>query len=115
MAALLAACGSTAPPHSEYFVIEFLPGTPAPSGAGVDALGAAVADAKRAPPARIVIEGAKPADGVEPVIERQRTEAVFAAFARGGVDTKRIEVRLLPTTPQGYAQRRDSLIVRLGY
>jgi hypothetical protein len=107
-AALLGGCvffGSSERPHSDYFILEFLSGTPALSQPGLEALDQAVHQAARALPTEIVIEGAAPPDAAEP----------FAAFAKADIDTRRIRVELRPSTEQGFAERKDSLILQLAY
>lgn len=113
-AALLGGCSST-PPHSDYFMVPFVPGTPAPSETGLSAINGAINAAKRTPPTFIIIDGAVAPGTAEPTLEKERADAVFAAFAKAGVDTRRIKVELRPSSEKGYEERKDSLIVQLAY
>jgi hypothetical protein len=112
--ALTASCGSK-PTHSDYFIVAFLPGTPAPSEEGVAALGNAVRQAGRDAPRFIAVDGAEPAGAAEPALEKQRGQAIVDAFARAGIDRSLIHVDLRPATEKGYAERKDSFTVQLGY
>jgi ABC-type glycerol-3-phosphate transport system substrate-binding protein len=112
---VLAACGGAGPPHSSYFVVDFLPSTPTASAAGVTALGNAVDTASSKTPSYIVVDAAEPPGDAEPAIEKARADAVVAAFIRAGIDKKRISVELRPVSNQGYQERKDSVIVQLGY
>lgn len=114
LAAPLAGCGS-GPPHSDYYIVAFLPGTPAPSEPGLEALDNAVQEAVHAPPRLIAIDGAAPAGETEPGLVKQRTDAVFAAFAKAGVDTTHVRFDIHPMAEKDYAERKDSLIVQLAY
>ena len=49
---LTLACG-TGLPHTDYFIVTFLPGTPAPSEAGLDAIDNAVRQAERRTPGSV--------------------------------------------------------------
>lgn len=116
-ALLLAGCFLVAPegPYSHYFIVAFLPGTPALSQPGLEALGDAVSEARRSTPREIVIHGAAPEGAPEPELEKQRTDAVFAAFAKANIDTRLIHVVLRPATEKGYEERKESLIIQFAY
>jgi hypothetical protein len=112
--ALVAACGSERT-HSDYFIVAFLPGTPAPSQEGVGALGNAVRQAGRHTPRFIAVDGTEPAGGAEPALEQQRAQAISDAFVKVGIDTRLIRTDLRPAAEKSYAERKDSFIVQLGY
>jgi hypothetical protein len=111
--ALVASCG-LGPTHSDYFIVAFLPGTPAPSEEGVDALGNAVREAGRSTPRFIAVDGTEP-EGADPALEQQRAQAISAAFAKAGVDTRLIRTDLRPAAEKSYAERKDSFTIQLGY
>jgi len=114
LAGALAGCGTT-PPHSEYFVVTFLPGTPAPAQEGVEALAHAVDEARRAHPSDIAIVGAAPGEGAQPALADARAKTIEAAFTKAGIDSKIIHVAINPAVEQDYAARQDSFIVRLAF
>ena len=111
--ALAASCG-TEPPHSYYFAVAFLPGTPAPAEEGVEALGNAVRQASRAAPRFIAVDGVEP-EGADPALEKARAQAIVAAFAKAGVDTRLIRTDIRPAEEKNYAERKDSFLIQLGY
>jgi hypothetical protein len=112
LAGALAACGTT-PPHSEYFVVSFMPGMPAPTDEGVDALGNAVAGARNSRPREVVIEIAAPPQGGEPALDDARVAAITKEFARRGIDAGTIHAE--PRHVDNYAAEQDTVIVRLVY
>jgi hypothetical protein len=112
--ALVASCGSERT-HSDYFIVAFLPGTPAPSQEGVEALGNAVREASRSTPRFVAVDGTEPAGGAGPTLEQQRAEAISDAFAKAGVDKRLIRTDLRPAAEKSYAERKDSFVVQLGY
>jgi hypothetical protein len=112
LAGALAACGTT-PPHSEYFVVSFLPGTPSPSAEGVDALGNAVADARGSHPREVVIEIAAPPPGGEPALDNARVAAIAKEFTLRGIDANTIHAE--PRHVDNYAAEKDTVVVRLAY
>ena len=112
--AIVAACGST-PTRSEYFIVAFLPGTPAPSQEGVEALGNAVRQAGRATPRFIAVDGVEPAEGAGPTLEQHRAQAILDAFAKAGIDSRLIRTDLRPAAEKRYAEMKDGFIVQLGY
>jgi type IV pilus biogenesis protein CpaD/CtpE len=114
-AGVLAGCGSTPAPHSEYFVITFLPGTPAPAEEGVAALGNAVNDARHSRPREVTIVGAEPSEGAEPALAAARAKAIEAEFTKAGIDPKTIHIAINPALEQDYAARENSFIVTLAY
>jgi hypothetical protein len=111
---LVASCGSE-PTHSDYFIVAFLPGTPAPSEEGVDALGNAVREAGHSTPRFIAVDGTEPEGGADPALEQQRAQAISAAFAKAGVNTRLIRTDLRPAAEKSYAERKDSFTIQLGY
>jgi hypothetical protein len=114
--ALVAACGTPAPRiGSRYYVVVFLPGTPAPGQEGVEALGNAVKQAARAAPRAIAIQAVEPAGGAEPVLEQARAQTIIDAFVRAGVDAHLITTDLLRATDKGYAERKDGFEIQLRY
>jgi hypothetical protein len=114
--ALAAACGAPAPRiGSRYFVVVFLPGTPAPGQEGVEALGNAVKQAARAAPRAIAIQAVEPSGGAEPVLEQARAQTIIDAFVRAGVDAHLITTDLVHATDKGYAERKDGFEIQLRY
>lgn len=110
---LLAACGST-PPHSDYFIVTFTPGTADPSAAGKQALANAVAEAKRA--SYIDITGAVPgADDPGGAMIERRVNRVVAALLKAGVEKRAIAESFRAFGPAGFAATKDNLILQLGY
>ncbi|HXQ52762.1 MAG TPA: hypothetical protein VN802_16835 [Stellaceae bacterium] len=112
--ALLAGCG-TERVHSMYFIVDFLAGTPTPSQQGVEALANAVARATRAKPRFIAVDGTEPADTNQPGLEKQRADAIFAAFTKEGLDTAIIRVDIRPAGEKSFAERKDGFVIQLGY
>jgi hypothetical protein len=112
---LAAACGANEAPHSDYFVVTFLPNTPAPSQAGLDALDHAVRQAVRHVPAFIGLSGAAPEDGAVPELTQQRIAAITEALVRGGVDPHLIRDETRPYDAKSFAARKDSFILQLAY
>jgi len=115
LCALASACGSDELPHSDYFVVGFLPNTPAPSDAGLDALDHAVKQAGRHSPAFIALTSAAPESGDLAELTQQRIAAVTQAFVRGGVDLRLIRNETRAYDAKSYAARKDSVILQLGY
>lgn len=112
---LAAACASDEAPHSDYFVITFLPNTPAPSNAGVEALGNAARQAGRHAPAFIAVSAAAPDRADLSELTLQRIAAITQAFVREGVDLRLIRTETLPYDANSYGARKDSFIVQLAY
>jgi hypothetical protein len=112
--ALVASCGSERT-NSDYFIVAFLPGTPAPSQEGVEALENAVREAGHGTPRFIAVDGTEPAGGAGPTLEQQRAQAIADAFAKAGINTRLIRTDLRPAAEKSYAERKDSFIVQLGY
>lgn len=113
--ALLAACGFDAPPHSDYFIVSFLPNTPAPSDAGLDALDHAVKQAGRHAPSFIAVNSAAPDGGALSELAQQRIAAISQAFVKGGVDLRLIRNETRTYDAKSYAALKDSVILQLGY
>ncbi len=115
LASVLAGCGSHQPPHSDYFVISFVPNTPAPSQEGLQALANATREAHHSTPDFIAIEGAVPAQSPVPAQMQQRLAAVTQAFVHDGVDARLIRMQTQSYDPKSYDERKDSLVVQLAY
>jgi hypothetical protein len=111
---LTLACG-TGLPHTDYFVVTFLSGTPAPSDAGLDAIANAVHQAERRTPGSIAITGSAPPDGPVPSLEQQRADAITAAFIKAGIDARLVRTVINPDTAAAYEQRKDSFTIGLDY
>ena len=75
----------------------------------------AVRQATRDTPRFIAVDGAEPAGGAEPALEKQRAQTILDAFAKAGIDQRLIRVDLRPATEKGYAERKDSFYIQLGY
>lgn len=112
--AFAASC-STQSPRSIYFIVAFLPGTPAPSQEGVEGLGSAVNQVERSRPAFIVIDGVEPESGGSAGLERSRAQAIVDAFVRSGIDLRTIRTDLHHADKQAYGARKDTLLIQLGY
>lgn len=112
--ALATAC-KPVPTHSDYFIVAFLPGTPAPAQEGVEALGNAVRQAGRTSPRFIAVDGVEPAEGADAPLEKQRAQAIDDAFAKAGIDARLIRIDLRPAAEKNYAERKDSFVIQLGY
>jgi hypothetical protein len=111
---LTLACG-TALPHTDYFIVTFLPETPAPSEAGLGAIDNAVRQAGRRTPGSIAVTGSAPPDGPVPPLEQQRADAISAAFIKAGIDARLIRSVINPATADAYEQRKDSFTIGLDY
>lgn len=110
---LAAGCGSE-PPHSNYYIISFLPGTPAPAQEGIEALDIAVKAALGNHPSSVAVDAAEPPQG-EGVLARQRANVVVDAFTKAGIASSRVHVQLTPSDEKSYEARKDTLIVQLLY
>jgi len=115
LCALLVACGSDDLPHSDYFIVGFLPNTPALSDGGLDALDHAVRQAGRHAPSSIAVSSAAPESGVLPELAQQRIAAITQAFVRGGVDLRLVRNETRTYDAKSYAALKDSVILQLGY
>jgi hypothetical protein len=111
---LTLACGDR-PDHTDYFIVTFLPGTPAPSDAGVDALGHAVGQAGRRRPTAIAVTGTAPPDGPVPALVQQQADAIADAFTKAGIDARLIHTQIIPGPQTAYDERKDSFTVGLDY
>ena len=114
-AALVAACGSDVQPHSDYFVVAFLPGTPAPSQEGLEALDRAAEAAGLHRPSFIALSGAIPATGPVPAVTQQRVDAITKAMVDKGVNAALLRVDLRQFDTKGFAERKDSFIIQLAF
>jgi hypothetical protein len=115
VAQLAAACGSGAPPHSDYYVITFLTGMPAPTQEGIEALDNAARAAGRHRPSFVAVNGVVPADGPEPALTKQRLAAITKAFVDDGVDQGLMRVTLGKVDAQSYAAQKDGFVIQLAY
>ena len=111
----LVACSTTSAPHSDYFIVAFLPGTPTPSQEGVEALGNAVNQAGRSRPRLIAIDGVEPEGGASAAQEQARAQAIIDAFVRSGIDLRTIHSDLRPADEKAYDARRDTFLIQLEY
>jgi len=111
---LTLACG-TGQPHTDYFVVTFLSGTPAPSESGLDAIDNAVRQAERQTPGSIAVAGAAPPEGPVPPLEQQRADAISAAFIKAGIDARLIRTVITPDPAAAYEERKDSFTIGLDY
>lgn len=110
-----ASCGVVKSTHSNYFIVAFLPGTPAPAQEGVEALVNAVRQASRDTPRAIAVDGVEPAGGAEPALEKQRAQLIIDTFAKAGVDTRLIHVDLRPAAEKRYDAMKDGFVIQLAY
>jgi hypothetical protein len=111
---LTLACG-TGQAHTDYFIVTFLPGTPAPSDAGLDAINNAVRQAGRQTPGSIALRGSAPPDGPVPPLQQQRADAIAAAFIKAGIDARLVQTVINPDPAAAYEQRKDSFTIGLDY
>jgi hypothetical protein len=111
-AGLLAACGSHDAPHSDYFVVNFLPNTPAPSQEGLQALANATREAGHDTPDFITVVGALPAQAAQ---TQQRLAAITQAFVHDGVDARLLRPQMRPSDAKSYAESKDSYVIQLAY
>lgn len=111
---LIAGCRSKSP-RSDYFIVAFLPGTPALSQEGVAALRNAVEQARDRPPRSISISGVTAAGGGTPTLAQQRAGAISQAFLKDGVAAGALHTDISPLDEKGYGERKDSFIVQLAY
>ncbi|HUB95419.1 MAG TPA: hypothetical protein VL993_05850 [Stellaceae bacterium] len=111
---LTLACG-TSQPHTDYFMVTFLPDTPAPSESGLDAIDNAVRQAQRQRPQSIAITGTAPSQDDIPPLEKQRADGITAAFVKAGIDARLIHTTIRPDPQVAYDQGKDSFTVGLDY
>ena len=114
-ACMLATACRTVPIHSDYFVVTFLPGTPAPSQEGVEALGNAVRQAGRSTPRAIAVDGVEPPGDVDAALEKRRAQVIVDAFAKAGIDTRLIRTDLRPAADKSYIESKDGFAIQLRY
>jgi len=112
--ASLFGCGHE-PPHSDYYMVAFLPGTPAPSDEGETGLDNAVREAGRHTPRFIAVSGSVPSAGAAPVLAQQRLDAITHAFVTEGVNPGLIRTELRPMPDEDYQRRKDSFTIQLEY
>src|SRR5712692_1773155 len=90
----LSACGSAGPPHSDYYVVTFNPGSAELPPAGRTALSFATRDADRGAPRAIVIKTSVKGDGSDRELSEQRMKVVADALVEAGVP--RDIIQLMP-------------------
>jgi hypothetical protein len=111
---LTLACGTNVP-HTDYYMVTFLPDTPAPSEAGIDAIANAVHQAGRRTPQSIAVTGSAPPGAPVPPLEQQRADVIADAFIKAGIDARLIRKEITPRPEASYAEHKDSFTVGLDY
>jgi hypothetical protein len=111
----LVACGSREAAHSDYFIVTFLPGLPAPSDQGVEAIASAAREAGRHTPSFIEISAAQPADGAPSALTQQRLDAVQQALVRDGVDQRLVRTTFHAYPDKEFDARKDSFLLDLAF
>jgi hypothetical protein len=115
-AVLVAACGSSAPPHSKYFIVTFTEGTLEPSAEGQAALDKIVSDAPGS--SRVVIDGPLSGAAVDQQADelvRQRVATVEQALTKAGIPGGAVEQRLRDVGEKEFLGRKDTVIVQIIY
>jgi hypothetical protein len=113
--AFVAGCGSKEPPHSNYFVLTFVPGAPKLSGPGLEALQNAADQAGKSTPRFIAVSASLPPAGAATTLAEERLAAISEALAKAGVDPHLIRTDLTPADAKTFEASQDSFIVQLGY
>jgi hypothetical protein len=112
---LLLACSSE-PPHSQYLVVTFQPGTAALTDTGTIALDNAVRQVREDRPDLIEIAAVVPAANSDPGgLVQARTDIVSRALLSTGLKDSVVHVNVRPADAKEYAPRKDSLLIRIGY
>jgi hypothetical protein len=112
----LSACGSAPPPHSDYFIVTYRPGTPDPTVEGRHALADAVMTAASGSPSEVLIGGAvdtAPASAAATALVRQRAAAVTQELTKAGIGAGIIHTRLREVGGNEFAPRKDTLTVQV--
>src|SRR5437868_5530226 len=94
---MLAACGSSGPPHSDYYVVTFDPANGDLPPAGRTALSYATRDADSGAPRTVVVKGYVDADGSGRELSEQRMKVVADALVEAGVARRVIQLQTQPT------------------
>lgn len=108
-------CGS-APPHSDYFMVTYRPGTPEPTVEGRHALADAAMTAASGSPGEVLIDGvtdAAPESTAAAALVRQRVAAVTQELTKAGVAAGIIHARLRAVGEKEFAPRKDSLTIQV--
>jgi len=113
---LLLACSSE-PPHSQYLVVTFQPGTATLTDTGTVSLDNAVHQVREDRPDLVEIAAVVPAANSDPSggLAQARAEVVSRAILSTGLKESVVHVNLSPAEAKDYAPRKDSLLIRIGY
>lgn len=112
-AVVLAACSFGTPPHSEYFVLTYLPGTVDLTAEGKQALANAARSASSG--SAVLIRGVSDA-ALDPHAQgmiRLREKAVTDALVAAGAPIEVIRVDNRAVSEAEFANRADSLIIQV--
>ncbi len=109
----LSACGSSGPPHSDYYVVTFDPASGDLPPAGRTALSYATRDADRGAPRAVVVKGYVNADGSGRELSEQRMKVVADALVEAGVTRRIIQLQAQPTPAADFARLGNGVVVQI--
>jgi hypothetical protein len=109
----LSACGSSGPPHSDYYVVTFEPARAELPPAGRTALSYATRDADRGAPRAVAVKGYLNADGSARELSEQRMKVVADALVEAGVPRDIIKFVPQPTPPADFARLGNGVVVQV--
>ena len=113
VALALAACGSSGPPHSEYYVIFFdsAGATLLPQGSA--AIARAVRDAKSGSPRAVTVKGYLTDDEQARQVAEQRMQVVEQALLDGGLAKDLVKLAPETTDAATFARLGDGVVVQI--
>jgi len=109
----LSACGSSGPPHSDYYVVTFDPAGGDLPPAGRSALSYAARDADRGAPRAVVVKGYVNADGSGRELSEQRMKVVADALVEAGVTRGIIKLVPQPIPAADFARLGNGVVVQV--
>jgi hypothetical protein len=109
----LSACGSSGPPHSDYYVVTFDPASGDLPPAGRSALSYATRDADRGAPRAVMVKGYVNVDGGGREIAEQRMKVVADALVEAGVARRIIQFVRQPTPTADLARLGNGVVVQI--
>jgi hypothetical protein len=109
----LSACGSSGPPHSDYYVVTFDPARADLLPAGRAALSYATRDADRGAPRAVAVKGYVNVDGSSRELSEQRMKVVADALVEAGVPRDIIQLTPQPTPAVDFARLGNGVVVQI--
>ncbi len=113
VAVALAACWSSGPPHSEYYVVFFDAAGATLLPEGRAALQRAVRDAKSGDPRAVTVKGYLVDDGPSRQVAEQRMQAVEQVLLDAGLAKDLVKRAPEKTDPATFARLGDGVVVQI--